>query len=204
LDADARKVEAFLAFSADGKTLFAQVQQVVQLWDVDTGKVRATLKGPVGGGVQIAPDGKTLLCRGHDGVVRLWDVSNDKALADIGENAQGVYSPDSKTVAATWGIGVRLWDAASGLAGKPLEGTGVLKGTLTSLAFSPDSKHLVTLDNGGVVLWDVASGVAQKRWRFPGPCRKAVFAPDSRHLVLLNANGTIYVLRPKALQTSGK
>ena len=84
-----------VAFSPDGKTLAsgsgATIQlatpdgkssgsrsgePTIKLWDVQTGKERATLKGHAGPVVSVAfsPDGKTLASASHDTTIKLWDV----------------------------------------------------------------------------------------------------------------------------------
>jgi WD40 repeat protein len=50
------------------------------LWDVQTGKERATLKGhtsPVWS-VAYSPEGQTLASGSHDKTVKLWDVQTGK------------------------------------------------------------------------------------------------------------------------------
>ena len=87
------------------------------------------------------------------------------------------FSPDGKTLAAGYGVGVGggvvLWDAAARerLADEPLP---VKEGDVTSVAFSPDGKTLAAgyshgVGGGGVVLWDVA---ARKRLARRAPPRE--------------------------------
>jgi WD40 repeat protein len=52
----------------------------VKLWDVRTGKERASLKGHTGGVscVTYSPDGKTLASGSYDATIKLWDVTTGK------------------------------------------------------------------------------------------------------------------------------
>ncbi len=104
------------------------------------------------------------------------------------------FSPDGKTIAAGYGVGVGrgvggvvLWDVAARkrLADEPLP---VNEGNVTSVAFSPDGKTIaagygvVGGGIGGVVLWDVALAAPGRR---PSPRDRGLrtsvaFSPDGK------------------------
>ena len=88
--------------------------------------------------------------------MRLWDVATGKMTKQFGID-QGMvscvaYSPDGKTVAASHGDGVRLWNAATG---KQLRewpgGAGAF-----CVAFTPDGKKVAWYVGRRIVMQPVA------------------------------------------------
>jgi hypothetical protein len=181
-----------LAFSPDGNTLATGTGSwlpegaagEIKLWDVDTGKERATI-GRLPQmilALAFSPDGKTLASASTS--VKLWDVSSGKEKSepfklDPREGAcwSIAFSPDGKSVAV--GLGV-LEDNTPGTAiqidteaSKVRATLGGHKGVVACVAFAPDGKTLATADSRGTLkLWDVAT--AKERATFPN--RDSTFA----------------------------
>jgi WD40 repeat protein len=132
------------------------------------------------------PDGKSLVTAGRDHTVRLWDLASGKEIRrfdwpaqnpepgaepvadgitqqwqrqgwdDLGLSCQAALSSDGKTVAASRGGIVCLYETSSGKKVRQLQ-TGQKR--LDQLGFSPDGKRLLTLGPGQTAaVWDVATG----------------------------------------------
>lgn len=116
-----------IAFSRDGSTLASGgFDRVVKLWDVATGRERATLEGHEGwiAAVAYSPDGTMLASGSHDRSIRLWDAATGQSLATLRGHTGNVYSvafsPDGEWLASGSLDGsVRLWELAQVLGRDP-------------------------------------------------------------------------------------
>ncbi len=119
-----------VAFSGDGKTLASGgFDDDARVWDVETGKVLATLEcdDPVLA-VALSADGKLVAT----------------AAARWGSGFYGAAPAQ-----------VRVWDVATG---KPVATLPEQPGQVFSLVFKPDGKSLITASlSGAVTLWDLAT-----------------------------------------------
>jgi WD40 repeat protein len=111
-----------LALNSDGTLMAVGTEDpetqaaIIQLWDVATGKVVATLnpqKGPLTS-ITFSPNGKLLAWGSSENVIYIWDVETHKQLAELnGPTGWGkslAFSPDSTLLASGGDDGVvRLW-----------------------------------------------------------------------------------------------
>jgi WD40 repeat protein/serine/threonine protein kinase len=147
-----------VAFSSDGRTVAAGSN----LWDVPTGKLRATLQGHQGNvaAVAFAPDGQTVATASRERMVRLWDVATGKLRASQAHTApvwlHGIaFSPDGKTLATASLDGtLKLWDMATTANPSVLQHPAAVH----SVAFSPDGKSLVATGDFPSKVWEVGTG----------------------------------------------
>jgi WD40 repeat protein len=150
-----------LAVTPDGKTLVSASYKTVKIWDLATGKERATLKGHTDWvwSVAITRDGKTIASGSNDKTVKLWNITTGKEtmtykgrfqLRSVG------FTPDGKTLAAgTNNLNTTLWDVASGKERTTLRGRSI---GVSSPVFAPDGKMLVLVrDPDRIILWDMAT-----------------------------------------------
>jgi WD40 repeat protein/beta-lactamase regulating signal transducer with metallopeptidase domain len=140
------------AFSPDGRVLATEnTDRTVTLWEVASGKERARLGKPLaeerqqGGGAMVleldgqgfsfdntppagpvglafSPDGRALVARGPDLVLRVWDVTAGKEVGRLSGHAGRVetvaFSRDGKVLASgATDTTILLWDATNPLAG---------------------------------------------------------------------------------------
>jgi WD40 repeat protein len=170
-----------LAISPDGRTLAAAGwDRHVRLWDLPTGRLRATLEEHSYGVICVAysPDGKTLASGSYDTTVVLWDVETHQVTTKLSGRTGPIwavaFSPDSKMLATgSQDNAVQLWNLATGQSVATLLGH---KGGALSVAFSPDGQTVASGSYDGMVkIWDVA--VRAERLTLAGDAPVA-FSPD--------------------------
>jgi RNA polymerase sigma factor (sigma-70 family) len=95
-------------------------EQVIRVWDMQTGKLKHQLK-PQGGhtltGLVFSPDGATLATADADGSVSLWDLAKEQSRVTLKGHDGPVwcvaFSPDGQTLASGGDDGtLRLWPVA--------------------------------------------------------------------------------------------
>jgi RNA polymerase sigma factor (sigma-70 family) len=165
-----------MAFSADGKTLasagfgLTRLGSRIHLWDVASMKelrVTPTLPSPFSSSFQLAfsPDGRTLVSRGHEAHVRLFDVASgqERTLPEGPPRAihSLAWSPDAKLVTSIFGNKIWFWSATTGKLVRKIECPWHY---VSAAAFSADGKSFVSVSgNGTVCLWDTVTGKEQRR-----------------------------------------
>ena len=158
----------------------------LKLWDVASGRRRATLRGheSLVTAAAYSPDGALLASAGFDCYVRLWDAATGSLLATLGGHTERVravaFAPDGKWLASAGDDHqVRLWDvAARRERPSPLAGHTAGVG---SLAFSPDGKTLFSGSGDRTIrLWDVETGEAAGVWSAQDKILRMALSPDGR------------------------
>ena len=177
-----RQVIQSVAFSPDGNQIAAGIYGEVDLWDVASKTIIATLKGHTRWvhSVAYSPDGKMLAAGLNDDKVELWDISarTKTTLTHEGLVGSVAFSPDGRTLASAGTGIVKLWDVATRTV------VNTLKNTFGPVAYSPDGTMLFAGDK----LWD--ANAATSLATFGGRASFVAFSPDGRTL----ATGTnVYV-----------
>ncbi|MCG9127836.1 WD40 repeat domain-containing protein [Candidatus Poribacteria bacterium] len=190
-----------IAFSPDGKKLVSGGDnKVVNLWDVDTGKLLKTFIGHTQkiNGVVFSPDGHTVASGSQDGTVRFWDIFNasHKYQQLIAPITSIEFSNDGTILAAgvefsrEWmsGYSIYLWDVVNyNFLGSRMVHVGRSWG-VNRATISPDIKTLATQMYGPVVfLWDIESGgfkdsIEGDRYQYGCSPTCVAFSPDGKFL----------------------
>lgn len=158
-----------IAFSPNGKRLVTgagkyQTQQPgeAKIWDVNSGKLLAELKGHTREvwTVAFSPNGKWIVTGAGDRNIRVFD-AQALQLAKTLTTPTGLrnicFSPDGRTLASCGGADndavVRLWDAESWRERLTLSGHGAM---IFQVRFTPDGKTLLSASkDGSVRVWDL-------------------------------------------------
>lgn len=160
-----------IALSSNGTTLaYGTDENIIELWDIETGKHKITLKGHKEGVACIAfsPDGKTLASGNKDHTITLWDVAKGKRKKTLKKHTnvvlKVVFSPDGKTLLSYDRLGdLKLWEVGTG---KLIYSLKDHINIATSISLSPDGLTLVSGGlNGYIHLWDVATGKHKKTFK---------------------------------------
>jgi WD40 repeat protein len=153
------------AFAAANRTYVRMDGGAVQLWDADTGRVRARLEPTRDQGifsqVALAPDGRAVAVATSPGL-----------LPAAAPQAPG---PPPRAVAVATSPGLLLWDPQTPQA-RPLlkDGDGRTRDKnrdngIRNLVFSPDGRMLAGTKEKSIHLWDVATGDEKGTWNGYGP-----------------------------------
>lgn len=182
-----------LAFSPDGRTLFAASQEpIVRAWDMETGQAVGEFEHSSIQRIAVNAQGTLLAAAGLFGEIMVWNpVTGDTVAgfeADSWTRALS-FSPDGALLAYSDGANIVIQFTRTLTGGEPLA-TLENAGEVQSLVFSPDSTLLAAgLDNQRVVVWEIASRqqvavlTVEADWAFDSVTALA-FSPDGRALLL--------------------
>ncbi len=189
-----------VAFSGDGARLATGVaDNVVWLWDTETGRLLRKMDGHAGFVTTIAmsPDGKSIASGGYDKTVHIWDAkSGARSRVFTGHSGRVlsvVYSPDGAHVVSGDSHGaIIVWDAETGVRVRTIV---AFPQTVQTVAVSPDGTRILAAGGGGrVVVLDIGSGnlVLSLEDHVDG-APSAVYSPDGTRIVSASGDGKIMV-----------
>jgi WD40 repeat protein len=184
-------------FAPDGQTLATGGNdRIVRFCDAQTGNERQVWKSP--GALRAAaysPDGKWLAIGCANGIVQVWDVSQNRAIANLKKRPQSVralaFAPDGKTLAVSGDDktlvlhDTRTWDAIRSLAAQEED-------PVLGVAYAPDGKTLALCTGripyggaGSARLVDAASLEERMVLAVRHDVWEAAFSPDGKLLATI-------------------
>ena len=191
-----------IAFSPNNPLLAsASADSTIQLWDLNTNTLRATLRGHTSDVLNVAfsLDGSLLASGGTDGTVRLWDPITETLQTTLqghtGAVLSVVFSPDGSLLASGGADGtVRLWNPVTETLQATLEAH---MDSVLSVAFSPDGLLLASGSADGLVgLWDTNTETLQATLGHESPVLSVAFSPDGDLLATGSTDGVARLWDP--------
>lgn len=139
------------AFSPDSHTLVTYRARDTQLWDAETGALKARLPKSETRSAVFSPDSRTLVtCGGDNAEAKFWDAQSGQLLRALPKPEkrchQVALSPDGRILLTASDAGVNLWDAESG------ELLSTLERARFPARFSPDGRMLAAGGAGKTAL----------------------------------------------------
>jgi WD40 repeat protein len=216
---------ADFAFSPDNRLLAAPTPdwKVAAVWQVDTGKQLATLKGHTSiiTSVVFSPDGRRIATADWNNQekfseVMLWDaaagaeirrfprlpypvrglaISPNGQMLAVGKNVRGELTPEQMALDSTT---VGVWNTETGERLQslviPSENPTHTPG-VPFLAFSPDGTQLAAPDNAGasVFVWDPVSGKLLFKLAASSDTSCVAYSPDGSRLAAIGYDGNVHL-----------
>ncbi|HEV2373673.1 MAG TPA: NB-ARC domain-containing protein [Streptosporangiaceae bacterium] len=152
-----------VAIAPDGAWLAAGgLDGTVRIWDVTSGRQRATFNGNAGPvmAMAVGPDGRWLATAFSDGLVRVWDVAAEKEQAVLSGHGGWVTAlavvPDGSWLAAASSDGtVSIWDVAAGRSRAEFAERAIWVDAMATL---PDGSLVTGGLDCQIRIWDAATG----------------------------------------------
>ncbi len=192
-----------LSFGPDGRTALTDADDMIALWDVESGTQFARLAGHTDGipSAVFSPDGRYVLSGSADSTLRLWDVQNGAKLRTVASPPTPAgaldiadLSLDGRKILAYFPAvdhevsqpAAILFDAASGAELHSFGGYGYVQyWGVASARFAPDGRTaLISGVNGEIILWDMRTG------------ERLLTFPPGHSASWLAANGTFTAFSP--------
>lgn len=144
----------------DGRVISGSSDKTLCVWDVDFGRLLATLRGhqdPVTA-VAVLSD-SSVISGSSDHTLRVWDINSGHTLATLQGHLDSVCAvavlPDGRVISGSCDNTLRVWDIESGHTLATLRGH---QGWVTSIAVLLDGRVVSGSDDETLRVWDVNSG----------------------------------------------
>ena len=195
---------AQVAWSPDGR-YFASADDEgnALVWDAASWEVVHDFQheGPIGCAVWSPNSDRLALCGFEDGVLRVWQVNNEREVMALSEHEYGVntavWSQDGSQLLTGDGNGVvRLWDGRNGRLARVVT---ELQVPVVEIIWLPGGQQFLLLDASDTLsVWRVDDGELVREMReHTDALWSLTWAEKGERLAVASANGTIRVWQPR-------
>jgi eukaryotic-like serine/threonine-protein kinase len=203
-----------IRFSPDDRQLAVIMTKVIQIWDLDKGVLRASLRPTQGGSINCLcyrPDGQKLAAGSSECGITIWDTSSLQEERTLVGHTYDVltldYSPEGRHLASA-GLdrSVRVWDVDEGTLYRYFRGHSK---PVTLIGFSADGQKLASVDMDCTArIWSVSQPQDATVLLGHSDCVMAVaFAPDGGQLLTAGLDSAVRVWDARAgtyVRTDGR
>jgi eukaryotic-like serine/threonine-protein kinase len=196
-------------FSPDGRRLATWAwDNVLRIWDVDSGASIAALQGHRDGisSAAFSPDGTRIVSGSYDHMVRMWSLGTRETTPVVAQHEAEVnavaFAPDGLRVASAGSDKVvRIWD----FTGRSLASLAGHDRTVTAVAFAPNGRELASgSEDRTIRVWDAetfgARGILNGH---TGTITGLAFSADGRRIVSGSADQTLRFWEPETVRSEG-
>ncbi len=188
------------AITPDGtKIISCSSDNVLKLWDMETGECLATLAGHTRAVISVAaaPDGRTVVSASADNTINVWDVPSGERRRTLEGHTDIVsvaaISPDGRVIVSGSMDGtLKAWDRTTGACSWTIPVRGPIF-PRAQIAFSPDSKHVIAGDGREASTFSVRDlETGERLLSFRGHSdyiRGVCTTPDGKRVVSSSADG---------------
>jgi len=185
-------------FNRDGSQIISSDPQGISIWDIASGSEIKTIPtvGRNISSVNFSSDGSQAFFGYYDGIIKSWDILNDKEIKTFyGHTAHVAYiinSPDKRYILSSSiyeDRTIRLWDVFTGQEVRSFLHTN----RVTSIAFSHNGTQILAgFSDGKIRLWDTESGreIRPFTGHF-GSISSVSFTQDGKQIISGSSDGTI-------------
>ena len=186
-----------LHWSSDGRYLLSGDNEgLIKMWDIAVNELPlwppTTVAVSVSATAFTAGNELIAIGRGVDQELALWNLSNGRVLANLGDFktiSSATFSKDANMVAVAVPPHIRIYSIAPRMLIRSFDAPAP---DVYSLDFSPDGAWLLSGDiKGNVILWNVATGKLEARLSGSNMYYRAVFSPDGKQIASADQDGKI-------------